>query len=70
MYFYQSVKATAGVVQTFSDPGAGQLVTCDFTLLQAMPGHKPEPTRWKLTEKEEGNRMKNEGEMHQSTHFD
>lgn len=36
------------VIHTFSDPGAGQLVTCDITLLQAMPWHKPEPTWWKL----------------------
>ena len=34
---------------TFSNPGAGQLVTCDITLLQTVPRHKPEATWWKLT---------------------
>lgn len=38
---------------TFSNPGARQLVTCDITLLQAMPQRKLEPTRWKLMRKDE-----------------
>ncbi len=50
----QTAKVHSGdpltVIQTFSDPGAGQLVTRDITLLQAMPRHEPEATRWKLTE--------------------
>ena len=33
---------------TFSDPGAGELVSGDITLLEAVPRHKPEPTGWKL----------------------
>lgn len=37
---------------TLSDPGAGELISCDITLLQVMPRCEPEPTGRQLDGRE------------------